>query len=74
MKDSKILLLESAQEKTVSQFPSCWTNKPYSNRVVALAPYSVDLFRKLKVWPSVENIRIKNVTSMQVSCKHIIYF
>ncbi|CAD6198025.1 unnamed protein product [Caenorhabditis auriculariae] len=62
MSSKKILLLESNKESHLSEIPQ----PTYSNRVSAVSPRSVELFKKLDVWDRISSYRAKKINSMQV--------
>ncbi|KHN74315.1 putative ubiquinone biosynthesis monooxygenase coq-6 [Toxocara canis] len=56
----KVLLLESGDPKPLKKTPE------YSNRVSAIGPASVALFKKLGIWKKLEEYRVKRVDRLEV--------
>uniref|UniRef100_A0A0K0FEV9 Ubiquinone biosynthesis monooxygenase COQ6, mitochondrial n=1 Tax=Strongyloides venezuelensis TaxID=75913 RepID=A0A0K0FEV9_STRVS len=62
MKESEILLLEAGKAQKLPDKPS----EVFSNRVSAVSPASVNLFKKLGVWENIVNYRVAPVNEMRV--------
>uniref|UniRef100_A0A0N5CAM2 Ubiquinone biosynthesis monooxygenase COQ6, mitochondrial n=1 Tax=Strongyloides papillosus TaxID=174720 RepID=A0A0N5CAM2_STREA len=62
MKESDILLLEAGKTQKLPEKPS----EVFSNRVSAVSPASVNLFKKLGVWENIVNYRVAPVNEMRV--------
>ncbi|CAI5451988.1 unnamed protein product [Caenorhabditis angaria] len=58
-----VLLLDAGNSPNLSNFSK---GKEYSNRVVATSPTSIDIFKKLGVWETIENQRAKKVNRLFV--------
>uniref|UniRef100_A0AC35UBS8 Ubiquinone biosynthesis monooxygenase COQ6, mitochondrial n=1 Tax=Rhabditophanes sp. KR3021 TaxID=114890 RepID=A0AC35UBS8_9BILA len=61
LKSSTILLLEAGKEPQLVK-----GNELYSNRVSAVSPLSVNLFKKLSIWECLEGNRVQPVREMRV--------
>ncbi|GMR59162.1 hypothetical protein PMAYCL1PPCAC_29357, partial [Pristionchus mayeri] len=62
LRGQKVVVIDSAKSKPV--LPS--KGSPYSNRVSAVSPASVSLFRDLGVWNQLEKYRVKRVNKLHV--------
>uniref|UniRef100_A0A915Q1S4 Ubiquinone biosynthesis monooxygenase COQ6, mitochondrial n=1 Tax=Setaria digitata TaxID=48799 RepID=A0A915Q1S4_9BILA len=66
LKSKKVLILDSAEIKAPTK------NSPYGNRVTAVSPPSISLFKKLGIWNDLVDLRVKRVDRLQVldSCSN----
>uniref|UniRef100_A0A914CRT5 FAD-binding domain-containing protein n=1 Tax=Acrobeloides nanus TaxID=290746 RepID=A0A914CRT5_9BILA len=61
LKSQKVLLLESGKPKSLGTPPN-----EYSNRVSAISPASIRLFKKLGIWDRLKQYRTSSVTDLYV--------
>ncbi|VDK25427.1 unnamed protein product [Anisakis simplex] len=60
LSSKKVLLLESGDPKPLGK------TKLYSNRVSAITPSSLDLFKRLGIWNKLQEYRVKRVDRLEV--------
>ncbi|VDN17224.1 unnamed protein product [Gongylonema pulchrum] len=60
LKSKKVLVLDSAKIKAPER------HSPYGNRVSAVSPPAVALFKKLGIWSSLVDLRVKRVDRLEV--------
>ncbi|PAV86153.1 hypothetical protein WR25_24454 [Diploscapter pachys] len=67
LQNLSVLLIESGTPKPLAKNPGA-----YSNRVSAVSPASIELFKKLQIWDRLQGYRVKKVNKLHVldSCSN----